>query len=72
MALALVMFGIALEISPNDFRNVAKSPKLVLTGTFSQFVLLPMITFLLVLVLRPKPSIAMGMFMVAAPKPVKT
>lgn len=66
VALALVMFGIALEISPNDFRNVTKSTKLVLTGTFSQFVLLPMITFLLVLVLRPKPSIAMGMFMVAA------
>ena len=66
LALALVMFGIALEISVDDFKTIFKKPKLVLTGVFSQFILLPLVTFLLVLVLQPIPSIALGMFMVAA------
>ena len=66
VALALVMFGIALEISFNDFKELTKKPKLVMTGVFSQFVLLPAITFVLVWLLEPIASIALGMFMVAA------
>jgi len=66
VALALVMFGIALEISFNDFRTLFKKPKLVFVGVFSQFVLLPIITFGLVWALKPMASIALGMFMVAA------
>ncbi|MDT0608218.1 bile acid:sodium symporter family protein [Croceitalea rosinachiae] len=66
VALALVMFGIALEISVSDFKQLIRSPKLVITGVFSQFVLLPLITYLLVLITNPIPSIALGMFMVAA------
>ncbi|MCL6265232.1 bile acid:sodium symporter family protein [Flagellimonas myxillae] len=66
VALALVMFGIALEISMNDFRRLLKTPKLVLTGVMSQFLLLPIITFFLVWITEPLPSIALGMFMVAA------
>ncbi len=66
LALAFVMFGIALEISINDFKRLFKNPKLVLTGVFSQFIALPIVTFLLVFICRPLPSIALGMFMVAA------
>lgn len=66
LALAFVMFGIALEISVNDFRQLFKKPKLVLTGVFTQFFLLPLMTYLLVLLTNPIPSIALGMFMVAA------
>lgn len=60
------MFGIALEISPADFKKLLKSPKPVLTGVLSQFLLLPLVTFLLVFWLAPLPSFAMGMIMVAA------
>ncbi|MFD2585848.1 bile acid:sodium symporter family protein [Croceitalea marina] len=66
MALALVMFGIALEISVKDFKELFKKPKVVITGVFSQFLVLPFVTFLLIWLLRPLPSIALGMFMVAA------
>lgn len=66
IALALVMFGIALEISVKDFKNLFKSPKPILAGVFSQFILLPLVTFLLVWLIKPLPSIAIGMFMVAA------
>ncbi|MEP3211366.1 MAG: bile acid:sodium symporter family protein [Maribacter sp.] len=65
-ALAFVMFGIALEISIGDFKRLLKHPKPILVGIFSQFLVLPAITFLLALVLQPMPSIALGMFMVAA------
>ncbi len=66
LALALVMFGIALEISIKDFRRLILEPKPILIGVVSQFILLPMITVLLVSLLKPLPGIAMGMFMVAA------
>ncbi len=66
MSLALVMFGIALEISPKDFRQLAKAPRPVLTGVVSQFLLLPFMTYLVVLFLAPYPSLALGMFLVAA------
>lgn len=65
-ALAFVMFGIALEISLTDFKRLLKNPKPILVGVFSQFLMLPAITFLLVLIIEPYPSIALGMFMVAA------
>jgi len=66
IALALVMFGIALEISVHDFKRLLQSPKPIFTGVFSQFLLLPLVTFLLVWLTEPIPSIALGMFMVAA------
>lgn len=66
IVLAFVMFGVALEISITDFKVLWKRPKPVLVGVFSQFLVLPALTYLLVLVMEPYPSIALGMFMVAA------
>ena len=66
VALAVVMFGVALGITIDDFRNLFKRPKLVLLGVLSQFILLPFITFLVILLIKPQPSIALGMMMVAA------
>jgi BASS family bile acid:Na+ symporter len=64
--LALIMFGVALEIRLDDFRRLAKAPLISLIGLTSQFLLLPAITCLLVFVLQPPPSIALGMILVAA------
>ena len=66
IALAVVMFGVALGITFEDFKTLLKQPKLVLIGVLCQFVLLPLVTFLLVILIKPQPSIALGMFMVAA------
>ncbi|NRB58662.1 MAG: bile acid:sodium symporter family protein [Winogradskyella sp.] len=66
IALAVVMFGVALGITLSDFKTLFKHPKLVFLGVLSQFVLLPFITFILILLINPKPSIALGMIMVAA------
>lgn len=66
ISLAIIMFGVALELSVGDFKRLLKKPKSTLVGLFSQLVLLPAITFLLVLFFKPHPSMALGMFMVAA------
>lgn len=66
IALAIVMFGVSLGISVDDFKRLLKEPKLILIGVLSQFILLPFFTFLLIMVVKPQPSIALGMMMVAA------
>lgn len=66
IALALVMFGIALEISISDFKELFKKPKPIVVGVLSQFLVLPAVTFLLVFLIQPLPSVALGMIMVAA------
>ena len=66
IALAIVMFGVSLGISVEDFKRLLKEPKLVLIGILSQFILLPFFTLLLIMVVKPQPSIALGMMMVAA------
>lgn len=65
-ALALIMFGIALDLTPEDFKRLLKKPKIILTGIVSQFFLLPLLTFILIYIVDPLPSFALGMFMVAA------
>lgn len=64
--LGLIMFGVALEIKPVNFRLIISNPRPVLVGFFAQHILVPAVTFLLVLLLHPTPSIAMGMILVAA------
>ena len=64
LTLAVIMFGVALNIRIDDFLRVLKNPKSVVVGFLSQFILLPAVTFLLVLLIKPIPSIALGMFMV--------
>tara|TARA_R110002153_G_scaffold19675_2_gene67515 strand:+ start:2337 stop:3257 length:921 start_codon:yes stop_codon:yes gene_type:complete len=66
LVLGLVMFGVALEISIKDFKPLLLKPKAIILGLFSQFILLPAVTYFLILFIEPLPSIALGMFMVAA------
>ncbi|MCF8198752.1 MAG: bile acid:sodium symporter family protein [Sulfuritalea sp.] len=64
--IGLVMFGVALDLRVADFKAVLVMPKPVLIGLAGQFLLLPAFTFLLVMVIKPAPSIALGMMLVAA------
>jgi len=66
LILAFIMFGVALDITLNDFKQLIRNPKPVIVGILSQFIVLPFITFLLVLMIKPMPSMALGMFLVAA------
>lgn len=64
--IGLIMFGVALDIRMDDFKRVVRDPRGPLIGLAAQFLLLPAMTFLLVLLIKPIPSIALGMMMVAA------
>jgi bile acid:Na+ symporter, BASS family len=68
IVIGLVMFGVALGIKGQHFKNVAKNPKLVILGFVSQFILLPAITFLLTLAFSSviTPTVALGMILVAS------
>lgn len=64
--LAIVMFSIAIDLRVSDFAKIAKSPKPLLTGLVSQFLVLPAVTFGLIVATAPRPSIALGLILVAA------
>jgi len=66
IAIGLMMFGVALDLKLEDFKRIIISPKAPGIGLVAQFMLLPALTFLLTLILRPQPSIALGMILVAA------
>lgn len=65
-AIGLMMLGVALELKLDDFKRIFIAPKAPAIGLGAQFILLPAFTFLLTLILRPPPSIALGMILVAA------
>jgi len=66
VTLACIMFGVALDIRIDQFRHILLNPKSALLGIGSQFILLPALTFGLVMMLKPPPSIAMGMILISA------
>jgi BASS family bile acid:Na+ symporter len=65
LALVLVMFSVALGLRVDDFTFLRDKPLLFAGGVLSQVVILPLVTFLLILALRPAASIALGMIVVA-------
>ncbi len=68
IVLAFVMFGVALGIKMQTFKDIFRNPKSVLLGMVLQWVGLPAITFLITLLLNPliTPMIAIGMILVAS------
>lgn len=66
LALALIMYGVALDLRWEDFRYLIKNPKGFFLGVFSQFIFLPFLTWVLISLINPPPSVALGMFLVAA------
>ena len=66
LILGLIMFGVALELKIEHFKLLFRNSKSPLVGIFSQFILLPLFTFLLILAIKPHPSLALGMILVAA------
>jgi BASS family bile acid:Na+ symporter len=68
IVLAFVMYGVALGIRPQTFKNILLFPKSALVGLFAQAFALPAMTFLLVVLFNQwiTPMVAMGMILVAA------
>jgi bile acid:Na+ symporter, BASS family len=64
--LGLVMFGVSLDLKAGDFRTALKAPRALAAGLVAHHLLFPAATFLLVLAIQPRPSIALGMILVAS------
>ena len=66
IVIGFIMFGVALDLKLEDFKRTLKTRKPALIGLACQLFLLPAFTYLLVLMIQPRPSIALGLFLVAA------
>lgn len=60
----LIMFGMGTSMSVNDFAGVIKTPKGVVIGVLSQFVIMPMLGFTLASVTNFPPEIAAGIVLI--------
>jgi BASS family bile acid:Na+ symporter len=66
LALALVMFGLGLSLTPADFARVGRQPKAVVIALVLQLLVLPAVCFGLVLAFDLPPLLAVGMLLLAA------
>jgi BASS family bile acid:Na+ symporter len=66
ITLAIIMLGVALDIKISDFKNLFKNPKTLIIGVSLQFLIVPLTTLILVYILKPQASLALGLMMVAA------
>jgi len=66
LILAFVLFGVALDIKVADFRRIVTAPRGTVIGLLAHSVLLPAVAWALTMVLKPEPSIALGMILVAS------
>ena len=64
--LALIMLGLGLGLKFEDFTRVLKAPKDFFIGLFSQLIILPVIAYVLILILKTPPEIAIGVMIIAA------
>ena len=64
--LGLVMFGMGITLTFNDFGEVAKHPKSVFIGVVGQFVIMPSIAFVLAKIFDLPPDLAVGVILVGS------
>ena len=62
--LGLVMFGMGLTLSVNDFKLVLSHPADVLIGIVAQFVIMPTVAYALCIIMNLPPDIAVGVILV--------
>jgi bile acid:Na+ symporter, BASS family len=66
LALALIMFGLGLSLTLDDFRRVVVYPKAVAIGLVAQMFVLTAVAFLVATTLGMPPELAVGLMLLAA------
>ncbi|UUZ65492.1 bile acid:sodium symporter family protein [Polaromonas sp. P1-6] len=66
VALALVMFGLGLSLSTQDFTRLLKHPKAVMVALALQIIVLPLACYGLIVALKVPPLFAVGLMLLAA------
>ena len=66
IALALIMLGLGMGLTVQDFIRVGKQPKDFIVGLICQMILLPIIAFALIKILNTPLELALGVMIIAA------
>ena len=66
IALALIMLGLGMSLTIQDFLRVIKVPKDFLVGFICQLILLPIVAFVLIKLLNTPAELAIGVMLIAA------
>ena len=66
IALAIIMLGLGLGLTMQDFKRVIDHPKDFIVGLVCQFILLPIIAFLLIKIFNTPIELALGVMIIAA------
>ena len=65
IAMAFLMFSVALDVKPGDFRKVVEFPKSVGVGLLAQYLIFPVLTLAIIRIFQPPVSMALGMILVS-------
>jgi len=65
-ALGIIMLGLGLSLSVEDFKRVVKYPKVIFIGLFCQMFILPIVCFVIVKGFNLDPELAVGLMLLAA------
>lgn len=65
LAMAFLMFSVALDVRLGDFRKVVQFPRSVAVGLAVQYLVFPLLTLGIIYLFRPPVSVAMGMVLVS-------
>ena len=66
LVLALIMFGMGLSLTIEDFKRVLQVPKGIITGLINQLVFLPLLGFSIASLLALSPQLSVGLMLLAA------
>tara|TARA_B100000780_G_scaffold214147_1_gene153689 strand:- start:204 stop:1055 length:852 start_codon:yes stop_codon:yes gene_type:complete len=66
IGLALIMLGLGMSLTIQDFLRVIKVPKDFLVGFICQLILLPIVAFILIKLLNTPSELAIGVMLIAA------
>lgn len=62
--LGVVMFGMGLALKPGDFKPVLMRPKDIIIGEFAQFIVMPLLAWILCRILQLPAELALGVILV--------
>jgi bile acid:Na+ symporter, BASS family len=65
IAMAFLMFSVAIDVRISDFGRVAQFPRSVLMGLLAQYLIFPFATLVVIWTFAPPASVAMGMILVS-------
>ncbi len=66
LALGVIMLGLGLSLTLDDFKRVARYPRAVVIGLFCQTLILPFVCFGIAKLFKLPPELAVGLMLLAA------